>query len=84
MKIKPKHYTRILEAIRPLAHKFPTHRAALIKERKARDIEKRLRWDMAHAAKLKKFFCDEIYSYANDEHIDTALRQAIKEIEEKP
>ena len=35
----------------------------------------RLRWDAARQADLIPFFCDTLYQYANDDHIDTALRQ---------
>ena len=34
----------------------------------------RYRWDVARAAGLIPFFCDTLYAYANDSHIDTALR----------
>ncbi len=81
MKIKPEHYTHILESIRPLTHLLESHRIALIKEGKAKDIDKRLRWDAIYAARLTTFICDQIYPYANDEHIDTVLRQVIKEVQ---
>jgi hypothetical protein len=49
-------------------------------ERKAQDIDMRLRWDIAHRAGLTSWFCDEIYSYADDDHIDTALRKIMREL----
>ena len=36
--------------------------------------EKRWRWDWCYRAGLTKWICDNIYPYANDEHLDTALR----------
>jgi hypothetical protein len=35
----------------------------------------RFNWDMMHNAGLTPFLCREVYSYANDSHISTALRQ---------
>lgn len=49
-------------------------------EGKAKDIEKRLRWDLSYAAGLTTFFCDNIYKYADDTHIDTALRSVMKQL----
>ncbi len=82
MKIKPEHYIHIVNAIRPLKPRFAGHREYLKAEARCNDLEMRFRWDAAHAAKLTEFFCDSIYPYANDEHIDTALRAAIAEIEQ--
>lgn len=49
-------------------------------EGKSKDIEKRLRWDCLYAAGLTPFICDNLYSYLNDDHIDTALKNIIKEL----
>lgn len=35
----------------------------------------RFRWDVARQANLIPFFCDTIYKYANDTHIETALKK---------
>ena len=44
--------------------------------------DKRFRWDLANAAGLIPFFCDTLYQYMNDEHIDTALRSIVKPLAE--
>ena len=80
MKIKPEHYQYMLEAIRPLAVYIPQQRAAIIAQGKAKDVEKRLRWDLFHAAKLNTWMCDNLYPYLHDEHVDTALKRIMKEI----
>ena len=36
--------------------------------------EKRYRWDLSYSAKLTPWICKNLYSYLNDDHIDTALR----------
>jgi hypothetical protein len=41
--------------------------------------ELRYRWDVLYAAKLSSWICDNLYSYLNDDHIDTALRKILKE-----
>jgi hypothetical protein len=58
------------------------HRQWLKENAKFNDLEKRIRWDFYHAAKLSKFVCDKIYPYADDTHIDTALKNIIQDIEQ--
>ena len=81
MKIKPEHYAVILDALKRLGGKIEKHREFLRSDARVKDLEMRLRWDAAYATGLTRWFCEHIYSYANDEHIDTALRAAMKEIE---
>lgn len=38
----------------------------------------RQRWDALYAAGLSRWICDNLYSYMNDTHIDTALRSLSK------
>ncbi len=35
---------------------------------------RRWRWDLFHLAIGSKWVCDNLYGYANDSHIDTALK----------
>jgi hypothetical protein len=79
MKIKPEHYTILKNAIAPLKEHFAKHREAIIVEGKSKDVEMRLRWDAFHAAKYGGILSD-LYAYANDEHIDTALKKIMLEI----
>lgn len=37
--------------------------------------DRRYRWDLLYKAGLSKWLCDNIYQYANDDHIDTVLRK---------
>lgn len=81
MKIKPAHYAYMKAAI----GKFSTawvdaHRAAIVREGKARDVAMRLRWDVSYHAGLTPWICDNVYSYADDSHIDTALRSIMREL----
>lgn len=41
--------------------------------------EKRWRWDWSYSTPgLTKWICDNIYPYANDTHLDTALKHITK------
>jgi hypothetical protein len=79
MKIKPEHYTTLKDAIAPLKEHFAKHREAIIAQGKSKDIEKRLRWDAFRAAKYGGIL-SALYAYANDEHIDTALKKIMLEL----
>lgn len=46
-----------------------------------KDTAKRHRWDLCYAARLSPWICANIYSYADDTHIDTALRSIVSELE---
>lgn len=52
MKISPRHYAILRDAIAPLAPKLSAHRDFVTKEGKAKDVEMRVRWDALHAAKI--------------------------------
>lgn len=80
MKITPSHYCLLRDSILPLAPRFPAHREFLKSEGKAKDIEKRLRWDAFRASGYAGIL-SELYAYINDTHIDTALRSVVSEIE---
>lgn len=76
MKMKPEHFEHLrqqvgatLEQYKDQAYKY-----------KGRD--KRWRWDLLYATKgLNAWICAELYSYLNDDHIDTALRQIVPPID---
>ena len=76
MKIKPEHYEHIRAALLKAPSTFPT-----VSEYEARGFtETRWQWDLAHAVGLTPYFCDTIYPYANDDHIQTALTKALDSI----
>lgn len=85
MKITPEHYAYILRAMRLAT----CDRNLLELEGRYRTqglSPKRFRWDWSYAAraetgeKLSVWICDNIYPYANDTHLDTALRQVMREL----
>lgn len=40
----------------------------------------RYRFDCLYAARLSTWLCDNVYAYADDTHIDTALRAVMREM----
>ena len=78
MKMSIEHYNYIKNQINNLEReKVIAHKNLKL----GKDIDKRFRWDLFQAAKLSHFACDHLYSYLNDNHIDTALKQVVKELE---
>ena len=81
MKITSAHYEHMKAAIAALpVEGMRTHKQMLASDNRVKDLEKRFRWDLSYAAKLTPFICSDVYSYANDEHVDTALRQIVCEL----
>ena len=77
MKIKPEHFQYIKAECEKVLKLYPDKQ----KLYKANGLsDKRFRWDILFCAKLGDFICKEIYKYANDEHIDTALKKIIPPI----
>lgn len=78
VKITTEHYVHMKQAMAEVAARVPiaAYRAA-----NPTFSEKRIRWDYSYAAKLSPWVCQNLYSYVNDEHIDTALRHIVAELE---
>ena len=73
MKVKQEHIDYMRNAI------LANSKAPTLPDYMARGLsEKRWRWDLLYMAGLSSWICDTIYKYANDEHIDTALRHILK------
>lgn len=79
MKISPQDYQELKSLLAPLFPKLAAHREILKQDKRVKDLEKRLRWDWFWAAKCGNW-ANKVYKYANDEHIDTALRRAMVEL----
>ena len=86
MKMTAEHYETIKTAMQTIpVVDLLAHRDYIIAEGKAQDVDKRLRWDCLHASGVKLGDgrgCSglPVYSYLHDSHIDTALKQIIKEL----
>lgn len=78
MKIRPEHYEHIRAAIAALdPNRVAAHLEQLRSDTRVRNLGVRYRWDLLHAAVSSRWICAELYPYANDEHIDTALRRIV-------
>jgi hypothetical protein len=80
MKMTQQHYTHLLESLRPLSDSYPAMLVNAQQDSRTKDPLKRARWDLLYKAGLSKWICDNLYSYLNDEHIDTALRRIVAAI----
>jgi hypothetical protein len=86
MKIKPEHYEVLRDAFASIKDCIASHREAVIAGGKAKDVEKRVRWDALYALGRTNYLPDRftssvLYDYMNDDHIDTALRAVIRELQ---
>jgi hypothetical protein len=84
MKISPQDYQELKSLLAPLFPKLAAHREILKQDKRVKDLEMRLRWDLYSAAVASTSkgydWQQRVYIYANDEHIDTALRRAMVEL----
>ncbi len=79
MKIKPEHYAHIRDA---MALALKSNQGISTATYEAQGLTaKRFRWDLFWTAKLSQWVSDNVYKYANDEHLDTALKAIVKELE---
>lgn len=62
------------------ADRIAAHRVAVINEGKAKDVEKRVRWDALYSLRYHDGV-SEMYKTMDDSHIDTALRQIFRELQ---
>ena len=46
---------------------------------RVKDFDKRVRWDVIYRAVPSAWICDNIYAYADDSHLDTALKRIMAE-----
>ena len=80
MKITPAHYVHMRDAIAGLLPHVDSLKAAIAADPRVKDPARRLRWDMLWRAGLSDWVCREIYPYADDSHIETALRRIAHEL----
>lgn len=86
MLIKSEHYNHMKLMISLLPAKIINEAKAYLAtinvndRTKIKDKDTFFRWHLSHKAQLTKYICDNIYTYADDSHIDTALKKIIKEL----
>jgi hypothetical protein len=82
MKMTNEHYNRLKTRMSNFKPFIEKHRENIIKENKAQDIDKRLRWDIFYASKMHEIYSYQEFDYT-DNHIDTALKKIMKEIQDE-
>lgn len=81
MRITSEHLAVMDKAISALdVNMIKSHRDQLKLDPRVKDLDKRLRWDCMYAANLNSFVCQVLYTYLNDDHIDTALKHVMPTI----
>lgn len=80
MKIKAEHYA----ALKSIIGSFNREQVLAYKALKlGKDPERRFRWDLftfARRSGAEKIALEDIYRYANDTHLDTALKRIVREL----
>ena len=76
MKIKPEHFAHLREALAKVDTDF--HRGRYTN---AGLSTRRYQWDAVQYAGLMPWLCDTLYTYLNDDHIQTALNRIVKPLE---
>lgn len=79
LKMNPEHYAELKKRISGLADKIPGHIESVRKDPRVKDLGKRVRFDVLHATKLHNDH-DLYANDVNDDHIDSALKSAFKEL----
>jgi hypothetical protein len=89
MKIQPEHYKTLVNALKATKSAFPKLTPQYYVDNKiGKDHAMRFRWDMLNISKFDgaskansaKWVSDNLYSYMDDNHIDTALKKAVKDV----
>lgn len=88
MKIKPEHFEYMKAKIDKVLAKYPDlpaqyERGDFPRSDKVKDLQKRFCFDVFHGAGLTSWACENIYPYANDNHVYTALKAILPKVENK-
>lgn len=80
MKITPEHFAALKALVGPAD--TPERRALYLAGKyhnadRTKDLDMRYRWDLYHATVKYDAWTKAVYEYANDNHIDTALRAIV-------
>jgi len=81
MKILKEHYEHMKVAINRIPeNEYHRHKRCIIAAGEYKNSpEKVMRWKCARVVGLMDFITDTLYQYMNDDHVDTALRNIMKE-----
>lgn len=81
LKITPEDYVKLLQVIKLLPRDVVLkHKEKLSLDPKVKDLEKRFRWDLLWSTKMSSWVTDVLYKYLDDSHLDSALKQVVKDL----
>lgn len=83
MKIKAEHYAAIKSMLSQYSHDNREQVLAYKALKLGKDPERRFRWDLftyARRVSSERIAMEDIYRYANDTHLDTALKKIMREL----
>ena len=88
LKIKPEHFENIRDYISVLLKNRPDlitlyEHGNFARSESVKDLNKRFRWDMLWYTTNAQWVCDTLYTYLDDTHLDSALKQIVPTIEKK-
>lgn len=86
MKIRKEHFEHIRKQIHDHLRAKPDipenyRNGNFYRAERCKDVDKRFRWDMLYAAVSSAWICENLYPYLNDDHIDTALRNIVPNLD---
>lgn len=91
MKVTPEQLAHLTTAMRaavkriPPAADYAARAPSVPRIDRSKDTAKRYRWDLLNAADISAYVCTHLYGTGcNDEHIDTALKAIVKQLEVQP
>lgn len=79
MKMQPEHFKHMQKALSVCDTDF--YRA---RYEAANLTTLRYQWDMVRHAGLMSWLCDTLYTYLNDDHIQTALNKIVRPLQTGP
>lgn len=83
MKIKAEHYATLKSMLSQYSHDNREKVLAYKALKLGKDPERRFRWELftfARRSGAEKIALEDIYRYANDTHLDTALKRIVREL----
>jgi len=83
MKIKGNDYKRLENLFKVTVNQMKDlteYKEELKNDKRVKDVNMRLRWDIFWSMDMSKRteIVDDIYKYANDDHLDTVLKKLVK------
>lgn len=79
MKVTKAHYEALKAKVLPLVPSIPAYRESLKADPKVNDLDRRVLWDVFHAAKIWEVYSYQDFNYL-DSHVETAMRAIFKEL----